>query len=226
MYINAINVFGLYSTFDNFLDKIFKSRVQFKQHVATTLTMRGNISKNEIYVYDDEGKLTGYGGGRSDSPISNLYQSTFYFKGHWFSCARQANMWSKAKLFGDEQSAETILKISRLKEGEYISIRVLNYNDEVWEEKKGKILANILLEKFSQDLGLKAWLQRTGDAILAEIALEDPSGLKYQFDTEMGICLGISDDEIYKPHLWENYGNTLHGKSLMKVRSELFNIKM
>lgn len=130
-------------------------------------------------------------------------------------------MWSKAKLFRDEHSAEAILKVGAPKQGIYIGRRIINYDDQVWEENKENILTAILLEKFSQNKRLRKWLLSTKDAILAEIALESASGEKDEFDTELGISLGISDDEIYKPHLWKNYGNNLLGNILMKVRNML-----
>ncbi len=221
-----MNFAGLYSMFNRHSANCFKSNLQFKLQVATTLTIRGNMRlfngqrKNEICVYDGY-ELLSYGGGRYDSPLSNYYHSRFQYKNNWFYSAQQAIQWKKAKLFCDGLAAVYILKhspytpsIATLYGG-----RVRGYDYRIWSENKQQILTDILMEKFSQNKHLKKWLLSNKDAVLAEIAQESPDGKKYHIDTEWGISLGESDKEIMQPHLWNNYGKNLLGNTLIKVRN-------
>jgi ribA/ribD-fused uncharacterized protein len=64
--------------------------------------------------------------------------------------------------------------------------------------------------KFSQNEGLKDMLLKTGEKYLVEAAPKDKL---------WGIGLAMSDPDIVKKR--GSWGNNIHGKNLMKVRSSL-----
>lgn len=119
-------------------------------------------------------------------------------------------MFEKALLFNDLDTGDEILKASTCKEAKALGRKVANFNSEVWDSVKYKIMYNACLKKFSQDERLKALLLGTENKILIEAS---------PLDTVWGIGLAVNNPKIYKPAYWQ--GENLLGFCLMEVRDKL-----
>lgn len=87
---------------------------------------------------------------------------------------------------------------------------VKGFDDEVWTANREQIVYKGLKAKFSDNEELKDKLLRTGDAILAECAVND---------RVWGIGLSMKDPNRFDMDKWR--GLSLLGKLLMRVREEL-----
>ncbi|MBC7655301.1 MAG: DUF1768 domain-containing protein [Oligoflexus sp.] len=155
------------------------------------------------------------------SPFSNFHPSKFEYKELTFISNEQFMMYSKAKTFKDEATADRIINIHRefsddgstfksmqdklcyqlaggFKRGEITRDQILNdkesvdawntihkkikqlgrgvqnYNDDVWTQKREKIVLFGARLKFSQNEDLKQVLLNTGDTYMVEASRFDP----------------------------------------------------
>ena len=142
--------------------------------------------------------------------LSNWYLSDFLVEGIEFSSMEQYMMYKKASLFKDKDIASQIMETSNVGKIKSYGRSVSNYNDTVWNGMRQLIIYKGLIEKFKQNDDLKQKLLDTGDAILAECAVQDKI---------WGI--GISMTDPNKNDLTKWRGQNLLGFSLMLVREEL-----
>lgn len=149
---------------------------------------------------------------RSNAPFgefSQWYNSPFEIDGVQFNCGEQYMMYSKAKLFGNDDIAECILIENKPKNQKALGRNyVTNFNEEKWIEERFNIVYRGNMAKFSQNPTLKQLLLSTNDKIIAEAS---------PYDTIWGI--GISPEHANKGHAWR--GLNLLGQILMKVRGDL-----
>ena len=148
--------------------------------------------------------------------LSNFYESPFVFThndvNYSFSSNEQFFMWSKAKVFKDE---ETELKIIGLahnpKYAKKLGRQVKNYDDAKWIKKRDSIMYLGLYLKFTQNKKLKDYLLSTEDSILVETS---------PYDKYWG-C-GLSANQYYRDESkW--LGVNKLGTLLMQLRRELKN---
>lgn len=144
--------------------------------------------------------------------LSNWYMSDFEYSDIKFNCLEQYMMWSKAKLFNDNQTAEKILASSDCREIKQLGREVRNFNEGVWVTNRTQIVYEGLLEKFRQNEDLRDKLLGTKDEILAECAVHDKI---------WGIGLSMSDTRRFNKQEWR--GMNLLGACLMQVRETLQN---
>ena len=105
--------------------------------------------------------------------LSNWFLSEFQSEGIKFSSMEQYMMYRKACAFEDMEIAERILATDNVAEIKALGRAVSNYNEVVWNGMRQVAIFCGLLEKFRQNEGLKQQLLETGDAILAECAVQD-----------------------------------------------------
>lgn len=142
--------------------------------------------------------------------FSNWFISEFEVKGLRFNCVEQMMMTAKARLFGDVVTAEKILAASHPRDHKALGRSVSGYDDEVWKERRGRIVAHGCYAKFSQNQVLREALLATGDTLLVEASPYDPI---------WGVGLGQHDPRILDPSQWR--GQNLLGIALMQVRDRL-----
>ena len=135
--------------------------------------------------------------------FSNWYLCDFSYAGQDFISSEQALMWSKAKMFGDEEVAEKILQTTDQGQIKKLGRQVKNYDDKKWADTRYDIMVAILHEKFSQNTELEAVLLSTVGAELYEAS---------PYDRIWGIG-SISTDCIN--------GQNLLGKALMQIRKHI-----
>lgn len=142
--------------------------------------------------------------------LSNWYLSDFTVDGQRFSSMEQYMMYQKAQLFGDSQAAARILATDNVGKIKALGRSVQPYDDLVWNGLRQIIVYDGLLAKFAQNEELKEKLLATGDALLAECAVQDKI---------WGIGLSMKDEKRFDPKAW--LGQNLLGFALMRVRDKL-----
>ena len=139
--------------------------------------------------------------------FSQWYKSWFTVGEKSYINAEQYMMSEKAKLFGDEEIYDKIMKNLSPKEIKQLGREVKNFDPDIWEDECRKIVVKGNVAKFSQNPKLKEFLINTGDAILVEAS---------PFDSIWGIGLAEEDPLISNPNDWK--GKNYLGFALMTAR--------
>ena len=87
---------------------------------------------------------------------------------------------------------------------------VQHFDEEIWREKREKIVHKGVLQKFLQNPELAEKLLETGEQMIAECAVKDKI---------WGIGLSMGDEERFCVDKWK--GQNLLGQILMQVRAEI-----
>ena len=176
------------------------------------------------------------------SPFSNFHPAKFEYKDLTFISNEQFMMYSKAKTFKDEVTAQKIIdinydplakdfiigKISReditkddnlsaqwqnlMMKAKKLGRGVKNYDESVWNQRRSKIVLFGARLKFTQNLDLKQILIHTGDTYMVEAS---------RFDPIWSCGLTEYDAKRTPPENWP--GLNLLGKVLDEVKSEFKN---
>lgn len=143
--------------------------------------------------------------------LSNWLPCKFIVDNVEYWCTEQYMMAKKAELFGDSEVQSEIMSSKNQKEIKDLGRKVHNFDSELWDKNKIKIVYEGNLAKFSQNESLKVKLLNTCDGILAEAS---------PYDKIWGIGRSVKDGEIIKnPNNW--VGQNLLGFTLMDVREAL-----
>lgn len=142
--------------------------------------------------------------------LSNWYLSDFTIDGIAYSSMEQYMMYQKAVLFGDEEIAGQILETTNVGKIKALGRAVKGYNDVIWNGLRQIIIYDGLMQKFLQNEELKHSLLATGNAVLAECAVQDRI---------WGIGCSMKDERRQDMAKWN--GQNLLGFSLMRVRDML-----
>ena len=142
--------------------------------------------------------------------LSNWYPSPFEKDGIRFLHMEQYMMYKKALCFGDMQSAKKILEAKAPSDIKDLGRGVKGYEDHIWNGLRQVVVYDGLLEKFTQNPDLGEKLKLTGNALLAECALND---------LIWGIGITMHDPNRYDRRKWK--GKNLLGYALMYVREKL-----
>lgn len=140
--------------------------------------------------------------------FSNWYTS--YFKddsGTLYSCMEQYMMAEKARLFGDKETEEKIMKTDKPRQMKRLGRKVAGFDEEVWKQKARDIVTQGCYLKFSQNEELKQGLLDTGSAIIAEA---NP------WDKLWSIGLAADHKNAKNREAWK--GSNWLGECLMTVR--------
>jgi len=119
-------------------------------------------------------------------------------------------MEGKAKLFGDFEIAEQVIKCDSPKDVKALGRLVKNFDPVTWDAHKFQIVKQGNILKFSQNEDLKKFLLQTGSKVIVEASPRD---------LIWGIGLGEANPKSQHPDTWR--GENLLGFALMEVRDEL-----
>ena len=155
-----------------------------------------------IICFHNPDEINGY--------LSNWFLSDFTKNNTTFSSMEQYMMYQKAKLFQDNDIASKILQTSDAGKIKALGRSVKNYDDTIWNGTRQIIVYEGLLEKFRQNEQLRKKLIETGNAILAECAVQDQI---------WGIGLSMKNEKRFDMTQWK--GQNLLGFSIMMVRKAL-----
>ena len=142
--------------------------------------------------------------------LSNWYPSRFTVEGRSFSSMEQFMMYQKAVCFRDTNIAVQIMNTHDVSEIKQLGRQVSGYNDIIWNGVRQIVVFEGLLAKFSQNEDLKKMLLASGNAVLAECAVNDRI---------WGIGLSMTDPNRHDISKWK--GQNLLGFTLMMVRDRI-----
>ncbi|KLI13058.1 NADAR family protein [Brachyspira hyodysenteriae] len=144
------------------------------------------------------------------SSLSQWYIKDFRDNDLVFNCMEKYMMYNKALLFDDKDIANEILNNNQPKAIKELGRKVKNFNDELWDKMKYKIVFTGNYYKFSQNTDLRNFLISTKNKVLVEAS---------PYDKVWGIKMKYDDENIENPFYWK--GENLLGFALMEVRDEI-----
>lgn len=142
--------------------------------------------------------------------FSNWYAAPFTLQGHQFGCVEQAMMWGKATIFGDHATAAKVLASPDPKDQKALGRQVKPYVDEIWAQRRTRIVYAACHAKFTQNPALLQALMDTGDTQLVEAS---------PYDRIWGIGMGENAPGVDDEANWR--GQNLLGKVLTRLRDNL-----
>ena len=142
--------------------------------------------------------------------LSNWYLSDFTVGDLKYTSMEQYMMYQKAVVFGDNEIAKQILATDDVAYIKELGRKVSGYRDNVWNGVRQIIVYEGLMAKYSQNPELGEKLKATGNAILAEAAVNDRI---------WGIGLSMKDPKRLEPKQWN--GQNLMGYATMLVRERI-----
>lgn len=128
-----------------------------------------------------------------------------------YNCCEQYMMYQKAKLFGDIETANNILKLKIPSDQKAMGRQVKNFNQQIWDKEKEKIVYKGNYLRFSQNKNDREVLLST-KGILVEAS---------PYDNVWGIGLSKEDPRAQNENTWK--GKNLLGKILTKLRNDFEN---
>ncbi|MBW5382979.1 NADAR family protein [Brachyspira pilosicoli] len=144
------------------------------------------------------------------SSLSQWYIKDFKENDLLFNCMEKYMMYNKALLFDDKDIANEILNNNQPKAIKELGRKVKNFNDELWDKMKYKIVFTGNYYKFSQNADLRNFLLNTKNKVLVEAS---------PYDKVWGIKMKYDDENIENPFFWK--GENLLGFALMEARDEI-----
>ena len=130
--------------------------------------------------------------------------------GKKFNTAEQYMMYSKAKLFDDEEIAEKIMATSNPRVQKSLGRQVRNFDANVWQITAVDVVYKGNHAKFTQNSNLLKQLLATEGTVLVEAS---------PYDKIWGIGLGEDDAKRTPPSQWP--GTNLLGLVLTQLREDL-----
>jgi ribA/ribD-fused uncharacterized protein len=145
------------------------------------------------------------------SVFSHWYKSEFSIDKRKFCCVEQYIMYNKAMLFGDNETANKILRSTNPVRHRYLGRRVKGFDKATWRGYCLRFAVEANLAKFEQDDNLKKILLKTGTWHFAEAS---------PYDRNWGIGLSLSNQKIHDQRNWR--GKNLCGIALDKAKIIIF----
>ena len=142
--------------------------------------------------------------------FSQWWPAAFSVNGVRYPTAEHFMMAEKARLFGDEEVREQILKAPSPKAAKELGRQVRNFDEHTWVEARFAFVVEGNLAKFNQNAELGNYLLGTRDRVLVEAS---PA------DRIWGIGLAADSAQAMDPEQW--LGLNMLGFALMEVREKL-----
>lgn len=146
----------------------------------------------------------------TESCLSQWWMCRFSVEGVEYSCAEQYMMAEKARLFGDGEMLEAILRAKHPKEMKAFGRAVKRFDQKIWSARCYELVRNGNLAKFGQNADLWAFLAGTKNRILVEASPRDRI---------WGIGMGKQNPDAGNPMKWR--GTNLLGFALTEARDIL-----
>lgn len=142
---------------------------------------------------------------------SHMYPAGFWYRGIFFEQVEKFIMFSKAKTFNDEESAQEILLTDNPYLCKSIGKKTRGFRQDVWDQWSSKIALVGNREKYRQNPPLATLLVQSHPFVLAEAS----------WNRKWGAGFAKGDARIGDTSLWT--GQNLGGNTVMQVRTELMN---
>ena len=173
-------------------------------------SLRAAIAGGERFKFLYFWGHTGRGSEVRQECFSQWYDSRFFLDGVSFATAEHYMMHHKALLFGDDETAQRVLKANTPGEAKALGRSVRGFDEAVWVRQRLEIVVAGNVAKFSQSNRLRSFLLSTHDRVLVEAS---------PVDRIWGIGLEANHPDAGNPAKWP--GENLLGFALMEVRKKL-----
>ena len=144
------------------------------------------------------------------SCLSNWFPALFEIDGVRYATTEHYMMTQKARLFGDGESFEKIVRAQSPRAAKRLGREVRGFTEKAWERSRFEIVVTGNLAKFRQNAEMGRFLAETGSKVLVEAAPRDQI---------WGIGMGRDHACAEDPARWR--GLNLLGFALMEVRGRL-----
>lgn len=144
------------------------------------------------------------------SCLSQWFEAPFADGDGHYPTAEHYMMAAKARLFGDQETADRIMDAGSPGAAKKLGRLVDGFNEDTWRQRRFEIVVEGNLLKFDQNPDLGQFLERTGDKVLVEASPKD---------SIWGIGLAENDRRARRPAEWK--GLNLLGFALMEARQQL-----
>lgn len=141
--------------------------------------------------------------------FSQWYTHDMVIDGVTYNCCEQYMMAEKARIFGDTETLEAIMKQKNPKYQKSLGRGVKNFNPHIWDRVCKDIVFRANLAKFS-DPELKEYLFSFGNEEIVEAS---------PYDKIWGIGLSEEDPDCLDKTKWQ--GTNWLGEAIMAVREAL-----
>lgn len=157
--------------------------------------------------------IIGLGSGQEYKIKKNdLIGEYFQSETHTYSSMEQFMMFHKAIIFLDLESAKEVMNTNNVREIKELGRQVKNFDEEIWQFYRSKVVYEGNKAKFSQNEELKRALIATKGTTLVEAAYND---------SIWGIGLSEDDPKSRNRKTWK--GKNLLGEILTILREEIIN---
>lgn len=179
------------------LDVVKATDSEWEKHLRTVLLSGTN--------YND--KYVAFWGGC----FSNFFPCQFWLEGKSWTTSEKYFMWKKAVTFGDNETAEKIIKLDSPREIKKLGRQVKNFSSEVWDKVKVDIMYAGVNAKFTQDAECNDCIKEFQNQKFVEGSPDD---------TIWGVGIHYQDENVFDESKWR--GQNLLGNILTRVRDEIF----
>jgi ribA/ribD-fused uncharacterized protein len=142
--------------------------------------------------------------------LSQWWPAAFVVDGVRYASAEHYMMVGKARLFGDEATAQRMLATPNPGAVKALGRQVRAFDETTWDAHRFGLVTDGNVAKFGQHPDLRDYLLRTGDRVLVEAS---------PVDRVWGIGLAATDPLAADPTRWR--GRNLLGFALMRAREIL-----
>lgn len=143
--------------------------------------------------------------------FSNFFPCQFWLEGKLWTTSEKYFMWKKAVTFGDNETAEKILKLDSPREIKKLGREVKNFTPDIWDKIKEDIMYAGVNAKFTQCAECNECIKRFKEQKFVEGSPDD---------TIWGVGIHYRDENVFDESKWR--GENLLGKILNRVRDEIF----
>lgn len=152
------------------------------------------------------------GHGQTVGPFffSQWYPSIFSVNGLEYQTAEHWMMAEKARLFGDKETEEKIIKATTPGHAKDLGREVKNFDNQKWLDNRYDIVKAGTYQKFSAHPHMMDYLLSTTDRILVEAS---PT------DNIWGIGMAKNHPDVENPLKWK--GENLLGFAIMDIRNQI-----
>ena len=175
--------------------------------IDTLQNLPDNLKLSTLYTPTKNNMLAFFS---KHSPLSNFFPCQFHYQGVKYNCVEQYIMEKKARLCGDKETQNAVMKETEPAAQNRLCRNLQNFDRRQWETEAEDMITPALEAKFRQCKKSKDALLASGDKDIFEANARD----KF-----WGVGL-----PLHSPDIWDrakHNGNNLLGKCLQKVRQTL-----
>ena len=172
--------------------------------------MAFSVSLDECKAAMNSGSVCFWRPQQQHGYLGNWWASPCELEGQRLATSEHGMMFLKAKLFGDEETAQRLVQSTDPKDAKNLGRLVSGFDEATWKANRCEIMYRACMSKFTLDEELRQKLLDTGERCLIEAS---------PYDRIWGIGMEKKDPRCRNVSQWR--GENLLGRVLMAVRRDL-----